>query len=219
MSVTKEEIELYGVEILKWEEDAATGKLFMAEFFKTPVGLQIIGRGLRNLANMETVLDHAQKANGHEDVSVKEFEASAKELFLAGDLQPKKQPVEQAPAPKPLSSSQLAWQEHRVFTDSNSVAACKARARTDEGYRKFLHTNLEREMNDTPVADAAVAIGTQAVRQDKSIRINEDLRAFADAYRRTSTAEVKRMSSVATNTLGHKQYTDLLDACIAAGLV
>ena len=127
--------------------------------------------------------------------------------------------MEQAPAPKPLSSSQLAWQEYRIFTDSNPVAACKARARTDAGYRNFLNTNLEREMNDTPVTDAVVAIGTQAFRQDKSIRITDDLRAFADAYRRSSTAEVKRMSSPATNPLGHKQYTDLLDACIAAGLI
>ncbi len=71
-------------------------------------------------------------------------------------------------------------------------------------------------MNDTPVDDA---VGTQVVRQDKSIPITEDLRIFADAYQRTSVAEVKRLSSPTTNPVGYKKYRDQLDACVASGLI
>jgi hypothetical protein len=217
---TREDVMYYGPECLSWSlEDTKNNDVFYEEFQKTPVGQEIIKAGLKNTDNLYEIIGLAQQRAGRVEITLREAEAAAKELLLDGVLQPKKKPVAQAPAPKPLSSSQLAWQEYRIFTDSNPVAACKARARTDEGYRKFLNTNLVREMNDTPVPDAVVAIGTQAVRQDKSVRINDDLRAFADAYRRTSTAEVKRMSTPATNPLGHKQYTDLLDACIASGLL
>jgi hypothetical protein len=219
MAITRLDIEYSGVEILQWDGTNETAKLFVEEFCKTPVGEQIVANGLKTTVNMEAILELAQKTNGHEDVGLKEFEVAAKQLFLAGDLQPKQEPVAQAPAPKALSSSQLAWQQFRDFTETHSVAECKARARVDEGYRKFLETNLRREIGSTPVGDACVSVGTTAVRQDTSIRRTEDLRAFADAYRRTATAEVKRLSSPLTNPLGHAQYVDLLDACIASGLI
>jgi hypothetical protein len=203
---TREDVMYYGPECLKWSlDDTSNNDVFYEEFQKTPVGKEIARSGLKNTDNLYAIIGLAQERASRVEITLREAEAAARELFLAGDLQPKKKkPVEQVPAPKALSSSQLAWQEYRIFTDSNPVAACKARATRDEGYRKFLHTNPQREMNETPVPDAVVAIGTQAVRQDKTIRINDDLRAFADAYRRTSSAEVKRMSNAATNPLGHK---------------
>jgi hypothetical protein len=149
---------------------------------------------------------------------MREFTAVAKSLRLLGDLKPKEQPVEQVPAPKPLSSSQLAWQEYRIFADSSPVAACKARARTDEGYRKFLHTNLEREMNDAPVPDAVVAIGTQAVRQDKTVKITQELNDHAIAYRNMSVADLRRNSTIATNPQA-KDFNKKTELAILAGLI
>jgi hypothetical protein len=194
-------------------------KMFIQEFKESEFGSRLIAEGLATGEHLDQILEETQKRFGHDDVNMREFTATAKSLWMAGDLEPARPATPQAPAVKQLTASQKAWQEFRIFTDSHSVQECKNRARVDEAYRKFLNTNLQREMGGTPVGDAVVAIGTTAVRQDESIRRIEDLRAFADAYRRTSTAEVKRMSSPATNPLGHKQYSDLLDACIAAGLV
>ena len=218
-TMTSQELEYYGPDGLTYTDDAQSNVLFAKEFLKTSIGQQWKLHKLTTDDNFDMVIADAQKKAGRAEVNLKEVEASAREFFLNGDLVPKQEPVAQAPAPKQLSRSQLAWQEMREFTESHSVAECKARSSRDESYRKFLHTNLEREMNDTPVGDAMEPAGTMAVRRDKSIRITEDLRAFAYAYRRSSTAEVKRMSTPATNPFGHKQYTDLLDACIAAGLV
>src|SRR5260370_27318210 len=151
---TKEDVLYYGPDCLNWSlEDTKNNDVFYQEFQKTPVGKEIIKAGLKNTDNLYEIIGLAQERAGRVEITLREAEAAAKELFLNWDLQPKKKPVEQAPAPKALSSSQLAWQEYRIFTDSNSVAACKARARTDESYRKFLHNNLAREMNDTTAPD------------------------------------------------------------------
>jgi hypothetical protein len=219
MSITREDLEYNGVEILVWDGTKQTAKLFVEEFCKTSIGQQLLEHGLKTSDNMEEILSATQEAYGHDDISLKEFESVAKRMFLNGDLHPKPKPVAPAPAAPKLSSSQLAWSEYRQFTEAHSVTECKNRARIDEAYRKFLHTNLQREIAATPVGDAVESVGTTAVRQDTSIRRTEDLREFADAYRRASTSEVKRLSSPAQNPVGHKQYTDLLDACISAGLV
>ena len=193
--------------------DKINADLFVADFLATEFGQRLESEGLTHAANRKLIAETAIDQYGHLEINMQEFLSVARRLYLLGDLQAKRQPVAQAPAPKPLSSSQLAWQEYRIFTESNPVAACKARASRDEGYRKFLHTNLEREMNDTPVEDASV----QPVHQ--SARITEDLRVFADTYRRTSVTEVKRLSSPTMNPVGHKEYVDSLNACIACGLV
>jgi|HubBroStandDraft_2_1064218.scaffolds.fasta_scaffold02321_1 hypothetical protein len=218
MAITREDVEYNGTEILRWDDTNETAKIFVEEFFKTPVGKQILANSLKTKANMELILSTAQSRTGHADVSLKEFEVATKQLFLAGDLQPKREPEAQAPAPKQLSASQQAWSEFRQYTNTHSVAECKNRARVDEAYRKFLHTNLQREMNDTPVPDAVVAIGTQAVRQDKTVRINEDLRAFAIAYRTMSSAEVRKNSNILTNP-NATEWNRKVDLAIAAGLL
>jgi hypothetical protein len=217
---TREDVNFYGPECLNWSlEDTKNNDVFYEEFQKTPVGKEIVKAGLKNTDNLYEIIGLAQERAGRVEITIREAEAAAKELFLAGDLQPKKKQVAQAPAPKPLTESQKLWSEYREFSERSTSAQCTARARVDSGYASFMRKNYERELGATSVGDAVVSIGTEAVRQDKSIRINDDLRAFADAYRRSSTAEVKRMSNAATNPHGHKQYTDLLDACIASGLL
>jgi hypothetical protein len=212
------DIEYSGVEILQWDGTNETAKLFVEEFCKTPVGEQIVANGLKTTVNMEAILELAQKTNGHEDVGLKEFEIAAKQLFLAGDLQPKREPVAQAPAAKQLSPSQLAWQEFRIFTESHSVAECKARARVDENYRKFLETNLRREIGSTPVGDSVVAVGTQAVRQDRSVKITQALNDFAIEFRLMSSDEVRKRRNAATNPHA-AEWNRNLDLAIAAGLI
>jgi hypothetical protein len=209
--------EYYG--ILNWElEDPTNNDRFAAAFFETPVGQEIKKAGLKTSDNVYAIVGLAQERAGRVEITIPEAESAAKELFLAGDLEPKRKKVEEAPAPKPLTASQQAWGEFRQFSESHSVAECRTRARVDEAYRSFMQTNLLREMNETPVGDSVVAIGTQAVRQDKT-RATQNLREFAEAYRRASTSEVRKLSSPAMNPNGYEQYRKNIDAAIAAGLI
>jgi hypothetical protein len=73
--------------------------------------------------------------------------------------------------------------------------------------------------NGSEVQDAVVGVGTVAKRQDKSISITSDLRKFAEDYRRASSADIKRLSSVASNPHGYTLYLAKLDEAIAAGLI
>ncbi len=211
-------MEYYG-EILNWElEDAANNDRFAAAFFETPVGQEIKKAGLKTSDNVYAIVGLAQERAGRVEITIPEAEAAAKELFLAGDLEPKRKKVEEAPAPKPLTASQQAWSEYRIFSETHTSSECKARARVDAGYASFMRKNYEREMGETQVGDAVVAIGTQAVRQDKT-RVTKDLREFAENYRRASTSEVRRLSSPAMNPNGYKEYQENLNAAINAGLI
>jgi hypothetical protein len=212
-------MEYYG-EILNWElEDAANNDRFAAAFFETPVGQEIKKAGLKTSDNVYAIVGLAQEqAGGRVEITVPEAEAAARELFLAGDLQPKQKKVEEPPAPKPLTASQLAWQSYRIFSETHTSAECKARARVDAGYANFMRKNYEREMGETQVGDAVVAIGTQAVRQDKT-RATNNLREFAEAYRRAAMSEVRKLASPAMNPNGYKEYQENLNAAINAGLI
>jgi len=175
MSISKEDLEYHGADILRWDNTAETAGLFVEEFFKMPVGQQIMEQGLKT----------------------------------------KQAP--QTPAEPQLTASQKAWQEFRIFTDSHSVQECKNRVRVDEVYSKFLYTNLVRQMN-SGVGDAVEAVGTQAVRQDRTIRITQELNDFAWAYRAMSSIDVRKNSNLATNPNAASFNQSVAD-CIAAGLI
>src|ERR1700719_4438678 len=98
--------EYYG-EILNWElEDAANNDRFAAAFFETSVGQEIKKAGLKTSDNVYAIVGLAQERAGRVEITIPEAEAAARELFLAGDLQPKQRKVEQPPTPKPLTASQ-----------------------------------------------------------------------------------------------------------------
>jgi hypothetical protein len=199
--------------------DKENTKRFIKDFRESEFGSRLVSEGLATADHLDQILSETQRRFGHDDVNMTEFTQTAKSLWMAGDLVVEQEPVPQAPPAPQLTASQRAWQEFRVFTDSHSVAECKARARADEAYRKFLHTNLERELGDgTQVGDAVVAVGTQAVRQDKSIRITQELNDFAIAYRQMSAAEVRKNSTSATNP-NAADFVRNTELAIAAGLL
>jgi hypothetical protein len=88
----------------------------------------------------------------------------------------------------------------------------------DENYRKFLETNLRREIGNTPVGDGVVSVGTQAVRQDKSVKITQALNDFAIEFRLMSSDEVRKRRNAATNPHA-AEWNRNLDLAIAAGLI
>jgi hypothetical protein len=199
-------------------------RLFIKEFKETEVGAQLVNDGLAYGANLDVILEAAQAKFDREEVTLPEFTLVARQLWMIGEL--KKKPV--APIPvdntprdkngKPLTESQLRWSEYRQFSETHNSAERKARTQTDSGYREFVHTNLVREFAEQPVGDAVVAVGTQAVRQDKT-KVTQELREFAQAYRLAPTSEVKKLSSPAMNPIGYELYRKNIDLAIAAGLL
>ena len=214
MVMTMEEARMFGCDSLTYID--GNQKVFVQAFRElTDMGQKLDREDRLTGENLNKIQEAADVSE--EPITMDQFVAAAKHLYLLGELPVKPEPVEQ---PKELTPSQKFWKECREFTDTHSVADCKARARTDEKYAQFLHTNLVREMgNGSDVQDAVVGVGTMAQRQDKSISIDNDLRRFADEYRHTSSADVRRLSSAALNPSGYQLYKMKLDSCIAAGLL
>jgi hypothetical protein len=196
---TREDVMYYGSECLSWSlEDTKNNDVFYEEFQKTRVFQEIIKAGLKSTDNLYEIIGLAQERAGRVEITLREAEATAKELFLAGDLQPKKKPVAQAPAPKPLTESQKRWSEYREFSERSTSAQCTARAKVDSGYASFMQKNYEREMNDTPV-DAAIILNQKA--PTKKI-VPADVAAYAARYRTTSSDAVRKELSPGMNPLG-----------------
>jgi hypothetical protein len=215
MVLTWEEIKMYGCDGIEYEP--GNEKVFVRAFREmTPMGQKLTEEDLLTPENMGKIQEAADVSD--EYFTMEQFIAAAKQLYLLGELKHKPAPAEVVK--ETMSPSQKAWSEFRIFTDSHSVADCKARARTDEAYAKFLHTNLVREMgNGSDVQDAVMGVGTAAVGQDKTIVITNDLHKFAEEYRHTSAADVRRLSSAALNPNGYKLYRAKWDECILAGLL
>jgi hypothetical protein len=214
MILTFEEVRMYGCDGLEYVE--GNEKVFVRAFREmTEIGKRLVNEDLDTNENLNKIQEAADVSD--EPFTMEQFIAAAKRLYLLGELKPKPEPVEVVK--EKMTPSQKTWSEFRIFTDSHSVADCKLRARTDESYAKFLHTNLVREMGNGNVPDAVVAVGTAAVRQDKTVAITNDLKKFADEYRHTSAADVRRLSSAALNPNGYQLYKMKLDECIASGLL
>jgi hypothetical protein len=215
MVMTWEEIKMYGCDGIEFIE--GNEKVFIRAFLEmSEIGQRLVAKGLATGENLNKIQEAADVSEN--PITMEQFVDVAKRLYLLGELKPKQTPAEVVK--ETMSPSQKAWSEFRIFTDSHSVADCKARARTDEAYAKFLHTNLVREMgNGSDVQDAVMGVGTAAVGQDKTIVITNDLRKFAEEYRHTSAADVRRLSSAALNPNGYKLYRAKWDECILAGLL
>jgi hypothetical protein len=192
-------------------------RLFIDEFKASDFGSRLVAEGLATPEHLDQILAETQQRFGHDDVSMSEYVRTAKSMWMNGDLEPEQQSVEEPPAEPELTASQRAWQEYRIFTESHSVAECKARARVDEGYRSFLNKNLQREMA-TGVGDAAENLLDRPKPSTK--KASEDVRMFAEDYRSMSTAQLKSLlspASVGTEVATH--YQKLFDQATELGLI
>ena len=236
MVMTMEEVRMYGCDSLKYID--GNQKVFIQAFRElTDMGQKLDREDRLTGENLNKIQEAADVSE--EPITMDQFVAAAKHLYLLGEL-PVKPALVEVVQVKKLTPSQQAWKEFRIFTDGHlpadceeqghsradckerghSVTDCKARARVDQAYSKFLNTNLIRQMgNGSDVQDAVVGVGTVAQRQDKAIAITNDMRKFVEEYRRASSADIKRLSSVASNPHGYTLYLAKLDEAIAAGLI
>jgi hypothetical protein len=195
-------------------------KQFIRDFRATDVGRQIKDAGLDTGENLDAILEDAQTQTGHEDVTMREFEASARRMWLIGDLKPKQKPVEQPPAPKPLTASQQAWSEYRIFSEAHTSSECKARARVDAGYASFMRKNYEREFAASSVGDAVVNLNEKTPTTKKAVPA--DVAAYAARYRTMSADAARKELSPGMNPSGPAAAAEanrLFEACCEAGLI
>src|SRR6516165_8165986 len=68
-------------------------KLFIAEFRESEFGARLVGEGLAAGAHLDQILEEAQQRFGHEEVNMQEFTATAKSLWMAGELEKKSAPA------------------------------------------------------------------------------------------------------------------------------
>jgi len=192
--------------------------LFIREFKESEFGSRLVAEGLATAETLDQILAETQRRCGHDDVNMGEYVRTAKSMWMNGDLEPEQHAAAAASAEPELTEPQLRWREYREFSETHSGDQCRARARVDAGYRSFMHKNLERELRSTPVGDAVESVGTDAVRQDRKVKITQELNDFAWEYRAMSAAEVRKNSKVATNPNAATFNKNVAD-CIAAGLI
>jgi hypothetical protein len=129
-----------------------------------------------------------------------------------------KTPPPPEPKPRELSSSQKAWQEYRIFSESHSVNECRNRARIDSGFQNFMHKNYEREFAEQPVADGVVPVGE--VR--KKIKPTAQLVEFAEKYKVEPTENLRPRGGavkLAGALIPYSTFQDLVDRAASAGLL
>jgi hypothetical protein len=122
------------------------------------------------------------------------------------------------PKPRELSSSQKAWQEYRIFSESHSVNECRNRARIDAGFQSFMHKNYEREFAEQPVADAVVPAGVPT----KKIKPTAELVEFAEKYKVEPTENLRPRGGavkLAGALISYSTFQDLVDRAASAGLL
>jgi hypothetical protein len=223
MVLTWEEIKMYGCDGIEYEP--GNEKVFVRAFREmTPMGQKLTEEDLLTPENMGKIQEAADVSN--EYFTMEQFIAAAKQLYLLGELKPKPAPAAEPEAERdklgrPLSPKAKQWKHWEEWCNDpkTKVADINALRRADSKFAEFYAHQTRLRVNEEGVQDAVVGIGTDAVRQDKSVSITSDLRKFAEEYRHTSAADVRRLSSAALNPNGYKLYRAKWDECILAGLL
>ena len=190
-------------------------KLFREEFRASELGARLKSEGLDHSDNLVLILSTAQTELDKEDVNMQEYTATARRLYMLGDLRPKPRPVAQAPALPPLTEPQIRWSEYREFSERSTSAQCTARAKVDAGYASFMQKNYERELNQ-PIGDAVVNLNQKAPLKKT---VPEELRQFASEYRTLSSEQCRRLMSPGSNPDGYQEWSRKFEASCAAGLI
>jgi len=116
---------------------------------------------------------------------------------------------------KPLSQSQIAWGEMARWSQQASSQEIKERRRMDPAFASFYRLNIEREARETESTQFQLAGQPGANNRRK---VTPELISFAEEYRRTPTAEVRKRRNPVFN-LSAEQYNKNFEAALAAGLI
>lgn len=149
-------------------------------------------------------------------------------LIQSGKIKPVKAaaaPIEEPPADtrprdkngKLLSEAQIAWGEMTRWANEHSSDECRARARNDEAFQKFMQTRLRQEMN-VPIGDAVTPVGYV----EKPVAASLDVRQFAYDYAHEKSENLRPKGgfvTIAGKPMPYAEFKIRVDAAIAAGLI
>lgn len=140
----------------------------------------------------------AQQIAGGQNISTRHLTRALELLLDSGELQPRvavqaaqlSEPEEDTRPRgrdgKPLSDSQLKWQEYRTWSETASSSERRLRTQSDPGYaayvRKAYHSEMAQEIG------GAV---TPAGEPEKKIKANAELVDFVHKYNRSSRDSLK----------------------------
>jgi hypothetical protein len=223
MVMTMEEVRMYGCDSLNYID--GNQKVFIQAFRElTDMGQKLDREDRLTGENLNKIQEAADVSE--EPITMDQFVAAAKHLYLLGELPVKPEPVKEPEVERdklgrPLSPKAKQWKRWEEFCNDpkTKMADINNLRRTDAKFAEFYKYQNNLRVNEEGVQDGVVAVGTATVRQDKSISITNDLRRFADEYRHTGSSDVRRLSSAALNPNGYQLYKMKLDECIAAGLL
>ena len=200
------------------ESQPMEAKQFCKDFLNTEVGKRFLQLYDSNSAPdaWDGIIAKFRKIYGDDPITFGDLQSFVGDLLLSGGLRAPEPP---APKEKKLSSSQLAWQEYRIFSETHSMNECRARAQQDPAYASFMHKNLEREAAEQSPTDL---INLNANRTPTKRAIPSDVAAYAERYRTLSIDAVRKELSPGMNPLGPAAAAEaqrLFDASCAAGLI
>src|SRR5262249_10549612 len=157
------------------------------------------------------------------DVSLKEFETVARQMFLAGDLSPDVQPaapvgpdVERDRLGRPLSLKAKQWKRWQEWCNNPSTSMKEIRElrRTNPEFAEF-YANQASQERSGGVLDGVENLLDRP--QSPTKKVSDEVRQFADDYRHMSTAQLKSVlspASVGAEAAAH--YQKLFDQAVAA---
>ena len=226
--ITKEDVEEYylgnpcfaGVGDRLWTPESEENKAeFIAEVCETPIGEKfcaMFDAESINPAWDKVIAIHQSRSSVYGDeITFHSFIRCLTDAIQSGAIQT---PPPQQPKPRELSSSQKAWQEYRIFSESHSVNECRNRARIDAGFQSFMHKNYEREFAEQPVADGVVPAGVPT----KRIKPTAELVEFAEKYKVEPTENLRAKGGavkLAGTLIPYSKFKDLVDRAASAGLL
>lgn len=202
-------------------------KLFVKDFKESEFGSRLVAEGLATGAHLDQILEESQRRFGHDDVSMQEFTATAKSLWMAGDLEPERAPVPPAPEPeverdrlgRPLSPKAKQWKRWQEWCNDpgTSMKEILEQRRTNSEFAEFYANQSVRERS-SGVGDAVEDLAERRIRA--TAQITPELRQFADDYRHMSSAQLKSILSPLMVGEEHaRHFQQLFDQAVAAGLI
>jgi hypothetical protein len=117
---------------------------------------------------------------------------------------------------KPLTESQLKWQEYRTWSETANSSERKLRMQSDPGYATYVRKAYQAEM-DQPVGDAVSPAGQPTTKA----RASKELESFAQKFLVEPSANLRPKNgkvSLAGEQIPWATFQDLLSRASAANL-
>jgi hypothetical protein len=195
------------------------GSLYLKEFYTKARGDE----------DAEKILGAALQIAGGPNISTRHLQHALTLLIDSGELQPRvaaqaaqlEEPEEDTRPRgrdgKPLTDSQLKWQEYRTWSETANSSERKIRMQSDPGYATYVRKAYQAEM-DQPVGDAVTPAGQSATKAKASA----DLVRFAQNFVKEPSANLRPKGGFVTlagEQITWPTFNDLLNKATAARLL